>query len=216
MLVRASIGTLVQAVLLFASAGRLDWGLAWPFLAIFFLYSLIPLRSTETDLAAERTQVKADVKRWDKVLSTVMGPLMLALPIVIGLDERYGWSVEPPLWVALVGLGLVVLGYLLIDWAVRVNRYFSRFVRIQRDRGQVVISDGPYRFVRHPGYVGTLTIELATPLALGSGWGLVPAVLIAALIVLRTVLEDRMLRNELEGYAEYAQRVRYRLIPGLW
>jgi protein-S-isoprenylcysteine O-methyltransferase Ste14 len=213
---RAGIGTLVQAALLFATAGRLDWGLAWAYLAVYFCCSIYSLRSTDTELAAERTRVKANVKTWDKVLTTVLAPLIFALPVVIGLDQRNGWSPEMPLWLALVGLGLVALSWLLIDWAVRVNRFFARFVRIQHDRGQVVISDGPYRFVRHPGYVGTLLQVLAIPLALGSLWGLVPAGLAALLVLLRTALEDRMLQAELPGYREYATRVHYRLIPGVW
>jgi len=213
---RSGISMLVQAVLLFGAAGRLDWGLAWAYLAVYFCCSIYSLRGTDTELAAERTHLKPDVKTWDKILVIVMAPLMLGLPVVIGLDARNGWSPTLPLWVTLGGLFLVVVSWLLIDWAVRTNRFFARFVRIQHDRGQVVISGGPYRFVRHPGYVGTLLQDLAIPLALGSWWGLIPAGLVAALVILRTALEDRTLQAELPGYREYAQRVRYRLIPGLW
>jgi protein-S-isoprenylcysteine O-methyltransferase Ste14 len=111
---------------------------------------------------------------------------------------------------------LVTLGYFLATWAMTVNRFFSGVVRIQKDRRHTVVSDGPYRYVCHPSYAGGILSELASALALGSLLALIPTVLTVCLIVLRTALEDKALRNELDGYEEYAQRVRYRLLPGVW
>jgi protein-S-isoprenylcysteine O-methyltransferase Ste14 len=107
-------------------------------------------------------------------------------------------------------------GMLLVSWAMASNKFFSTTVRIQDDRGQTVTSSGPYRLVRHPGYVGFLVSNLATPLLLGSLWALIPAVVLEALVVVRTALEDRTLQAELGGYRDYARRVRYRLLPGVW
>jgi protein-S-isoprenylcysteine O-methyltransferase Ste14 len=135
---------------------------------------------------------------------------------VAGLDQRYGWSsgIEP---VAQIGaMLLVIAGHALVVWATGVNAYFSQVVRIQTERGHTVISSGPYRYVRHPGYVGGILVTLAAPLLLGSAWALIPGVLGALLLVVRTALEDRTLLQELAGYGEYAESVRYRLVPGLW
>jgi protein-S-isoprenylcysteine O-methyltransferase Ste14 len=108
------------------------------------------------------------------------------------------------------------MGSLLSTWAAGVNRFYSRFVRIQTERGHAVISDGPYRYLRHPGYLGQILFSLASALALGSLWALIPGSLFALLLVVRTGLEDRTLLEELEGYRDYRQRVRHRLIPYLW
>jgi protein-S-isoprenylcysteine O-methyltransferase Ste14 len=121
-----------------------------------------------------------------------------------------------PLFAFILGVGIAVLSAALIAWAMRSNKFFSSVVRIQKDRGHVVVSSGPYRFVRHPGYTGISAFTLATPLILNSLWAFVPAVLTAAVSGLRTFLEDRTLHNELEGYPDYARKVRYRLVPGIW
>jgi protein-S-isoprenylcysteine O-methyltransferase Ste14 len=186
----------VLAALLFASSGRLGWVWAWAYLGAGLAILV--------------------VKRWDQVLSTVAGLPTLALPIVAGLDERFAWS--PPLGLAvhLLGLAVYVLGQGLFSWAMASNKYFSTLVRIQMDRGQTGATGGPYRYVRHPGYTGYSVFSLGTSLALGSLWALIPAGLTACLLVVRTALEDRTLQEELAGYREYARRVRYRLLPGIW
>jgi protein-S-isoprenylcysteine O-methyltransferase Ste14 len=147
---------------------------------------------------------------------SVVGVLSLVKYVVAGLDFRFGWStgIMPALQFA--ALVVAVGGYALGTWAMAVNAYFSLVVRIQHDRGQKVVSDGPYRWVRHPGYVGTILFELAAPLLLGSWWALVPGVISALLLVVRTALEDRTLQQELDGYKQYAGEVRYRLLPGVW
>ena len=121
-----------------------------------------------------------------------------------------------PDWTFAAGVAVAVLAAALIAWAMRSNKFFSSVVRIQKDRGHVVIASGPYRFIRHPGYTGMAAFTLVTPLILNSRWAFVPAVITAAMTVLRTVLEDRTLHNELDGYADYARRVKYRLVPAIW
>ena len=139
---------------------------------------------------------------------------LLLTPIVAGLDAgRYRWSAVPLAAKLLAWLGLALAGAL-IFWAITTNTYLSRMARIQGDRGQVVVTVGPYRYVRHPMYLGVILLFLGMPVAFGSWWALLPGAAIGALFVLRTAKEDRMLRDELPGYTEYAQQVRYRLVPG--
>ncbi|MEZ4517987.1 MAG: isoprenylcysteine carboxylmethyltransferase family protein [Chloroflexota bacterium] len=144
------------------------------------------------------------------------GALMIAAWIVAGLDYRFGWSGPVPLWVHLAGLLLTAGGYGIFLWAMTANAYFSEGVRIQSERGHAVQSDGPYRIVRHPGYVGGIMSYLGTPLLLGSWWAFIPTLALLGVWVARTTLEDRLLQEKLPGYAEYARTTRYRLVPGLW
>jgi protein-S-isoprenylcysteine O-methyltransferase Ste14 len=147
-------------------------------------------------------------------LVAIYGPLVTL--VVAGLDRRWGWRPEVP-WVwALIGAALLVLASAFAAYAMLTNRFFSAVVRIQRERGHTVVTAGPYRWVRHPGYAGGVACHLAMPILLGSLWALIPGVLTAGLTVLRTALEDRTLRAELPGYSEYARRTRYRLLPGVW
>ncbi|TNE81249.1 MAG: isoprenylcysteine carboxylmethyltransferase family protein, partial [Gammaproteobacteria bacterium] len=144
--------------------------------------------------------------------------LSIGFPLVIvaGLDHRYHWSPEFPLWLIAVGFILISLGYAFATWALAENHFFSSVVRIQTDRGHVVCDSGPYRFVRHPGYAGNVLALFGIVLALGSTWTLIPAIAATIIAVIRTALEDQTLQQELPGYADYAQRVRYRLIPGVY
>ncbi len=212
------IGLSVQAGLLFVAAGRLDWVWAWAFVGVYagtvILITLIILpRSPE--LIAERGEIGKGERR-DRVLGWLIVITGMAMLAVAGLDERYNWSPVLPLAVHLAALVLAVLGYALVGWSIVANRFFSSVVRIQDDRGHAVATGGPYRYVRHPGYVGYITNWLATALMLGSLWALIPAALVMILLVVRTALEDRTLLDELPGYAEYTQRTRYRLLPGVW
>jgi len=142
--------------------------------------------------------------------------LVFPMVIIAGLDHRYNWSSEFPLWLNLIGFILISLGYAFAAWAVTENRFFSSVVRIQTDRGHVVCDTGPYRFVRHPGYAGNILALFGIVLALSSVWTLIPAAVASVIAVIRTVLEDQTLQEELPGYRDYAQRVRYRLIPGIY
>ena len=150
------------------------------------------------------------------MLTTLAGLPTLGVPIVAGLDQRFGWSSQMVPLIHLAGLTLFALGQGLFSWAMVSNKYFSTLVRIQLDRGHTVATSGPYRYVRHPGYTGYTVSSLGMALALGSLWAMIPAGLLACLLVVRTALEDRTLQDELSGYRDYAQRVRYRLLPGVW
>ena len=143
-------------------------------------------------------------------------PTMLAIPIVAALDDgRYHWF-PVPWWGCVLGYILLITGMVGLTWAESVNKFFEPSVRIQTDRGHRVIDTGPYAIVRHPGYVSAFLVFIGMPLSLGSLWALIPAVLVCLLLVVRTIWEDQTLREELAGYEEYTQRVRYRLIPGVW
>lgn len=212
--------TLLWATALLVSAGRPDWTDAWALLAVYvsiIFANGIVIMAKVPDLAAERARVRKNAKSWDKVLALVIslvGPLLFL--IIAGLDERFGWSPEIGLPVKVAALLFVAAGYGFMGWAMASNRFFSGLVAIQRDRGHMVVSSGPYSLVRHPGYLGMSIAYLATPLALGSAWALIPAALTVGVLALRTSMEDRTLQEELPGYREYEGRVRYRLLPGVW
>jgi protein-S-isoprenylcysteine O-methyltransferase Ste14 len=207
---------LILAAILFISSGRLNWIWAWAYLGVGLVLLVINALILPPELIAERGQPGDNVKRWDRVLASLGSLATLGVPIVTGLDERLGWSPQLVSAIHLVGLTVFALGQGLFSWAMASNKYFSTAVRIQMDRGQTVATAGPYRYVRHPGYVGYIVSFLGMSLALGSLWAVIPAGLIACLLVVRTALEDRTLRDELPGYTDYAQRVRYRLLPGIW
>ena len=207
---------LILAAILFISSGRINWIWAWVYLGLCLAISIINVSILPAELIAERGQPRDNVKRWDKVLTTLAQIPTLGVPVVAGLDERFGWSLQLVPAVHLVGLAFFVLGQGLFSWAMASNKFFSTLVRIQMDRGHTVATNGPYRYVRHPGYTGYIVSFLGMSLALGSLWAIIPAGLIVCLLVVRTVLEDRTLQDELPGYKEYAQRVRYRLLPGIW
>ncbi len=208
----------VTSACLFGSSGRLNWANAWVLLGINFAGSVVStaLLARNPDLLAERRNVKAG-KNWDKPIVGIvvlLGPV--ATWITAGLDTRFHWSQSMPPSASLAGIVIAVLSAALIAWAMHTNRFFSSVVRIQKDRGHVVVTSGPYRFVRHPGYTGISAFTLVTPLILNSRWAFLPAIITAAVTGLRTVLEDRTLHNELAGYTDYARRVKYRLVPPIW
>lgn len=200
-------------------AGRFDYWQAWVFLGVnltLLAVNYLLLRD-KPDLMQERLKAGEGIKWWDRVYFAITTPLYFAALILAALDGgRFGWSPR-------LGAAVYVLSYLvylsgqgIFLWAKATNRFFATVVRIQTDRGQTVCDQGPYRIFRHPGYVGGILFELATPLLLGSLWGLIPQGIAVALLIVRTGLEDRTLRRELPGYEEYTKRVRYRLVPGLW
>ncbi|MCK7595815.1 isoprenylcysteine carboxylmethyltransferase family protein [Microbulbifer sp. CAU 1566] len=170
-------------------------------------------------LIAERQNIENfhNAKIWDKVLAPLMAvSLVFPMVIVAGLDHRYHWSPEFPLWLSVIGFTLILLGYAFAVWALAENRFFFSVVCIRADRGHVVCDSGPYRFVRHPGYAGNIFPLLGIVLALGSVWALIPAALATIITVIRTALEDQTLQEELPGYRDYARRVPYRLIPWIY
>ncbi len=220
--IRLVVTYLLVPLVLFISAGEVGWCQAWIFSALIFAAGIggrMLAERRHPGLLAERSRSldSSDVKPWDKVLSPLMGiSLSFPLCIVAGLDHRFGWSPVFPAWLNILGLILVALGYALGVWALVENRFFSALVRIQTDRGHVVCDTGPYRFVRHPGYAGNMLPLPGIVLALSSLWTLLPAAVALVIAVIRTALEDRTLKEELPGYRDYARRVRYRLIPGIY
>jgi protein-S-isoprenylcysteine O-methyltransferase Ste14 len=210
---------LIQAAILFGASGRLNWRAAWAYLAIYLgmiAVNAVVLLPHDPELIAERGRFKEGAKDWDKVISVLYAVGGLGILAVAGLDVRLGWLPQIARALQWAGVGILMVSWGLSSWAMASNRFFSSVVRIQKDRGHTVVTSGPYRFVRHPGYVGGILSALGTALLLGSWWALVPAGLLVCVIVVRTALEDRTLQAELEGYKDYAGRVRYRLLPGVW
>ncbi len=209
----------LQAVLLFLAAGRIDWTWAWVYLGICLVIPLVNgtiMLRTNLETVAERGRPKGTAD-WDKVVSSFFAlALYLVLPLVAGLDARFGWTRELNIAWNAAGAFALVAGFGLASWAMIANAFFSTGVRIQDDRGHTVCRTGPYQFVRHPGYVGFILQSLGTPLLLGSWWALVPGLAATAFMVIRTAFEDRMLQAELPGYRDFVQEVRYRLVPGIW
>jgi len=202
----------------FVLVGTVRWGAGWGYLvplALAVVFHHVYVVRTNPELARHRRGIGAGSKKWDVVWNIVFWPLMACAPLAAGFGARVGTSPMPwALWP--VGLGLLAAGFALSGRAMAVNPHFEGTVRLQAERSHRVVDAGPYRFVRHPGYVGLILWAAATPFLLRSGVALVPAAVASAWIVLRTRLEDSLLRRELPGYIEYARRVPFRLIPGVW
>jgi protein-S-isoprenylcysteine O-methyltransferase Ste14 len=216
---RETMGVIVLALLLFLMAGTVNWIAGWAMVIVmagWVTATAIVVIPRYPELLAERVGPKKGAKAWDTALLGLYGLTMMIMWIVAGLDMRNGWSngIGPAAQVG--AMLLAIAGYALVVWATSVNAYFSQVVRIQSERGHTVVSGGPYRYVRHPAYAGMILVVLGSPIMLGTWWALIPGVICAALTIVRTMLEDRTLQAELSGYAEYAQRVRYRLVPRIW
>jgi len=200
---------------------RWDWWEAWVYAIICilgFAVSRLLAARRHADLLTERARFLRhdDAKSWDKLLAPLVGLGGGLIPLVAGLDARFDPSPPFGLTVKIVSLAFILAGYALGSYALIENRFFSGMVRIQTEREHRVVSSGPYGWVRHPGYAGALLTYLATPFFLDALWALLPVALIAVVLVIRTRLEDRTLQEELAGYRDYAERVRYRLLPGIW
>lgn len=225
-ILRAAIGfalyLLLVPALLFISAGTVDWPMAWVYTAMLLASTvgsrLIVLKKSP-DTLRERARFTAaeGTEPWDRLLMGIVGILgPMATMIVAGLDHRFAWSqVIPEIgqWLATL---VIAVGYGVAVWAMVVNRYFSAVARIQVDRGQQVVTAGPYRIVRHPAYAGAFFASWALPFMLDTLWASVPALIMIVALIIRTKLEDQMLREKLAGYQSYAEETPYRLIPGLW
>ena len=220
--IRLVVVYLLIPVILLICGGDLGWWQAWFYSLLIVAAGIggrIWAEQRHPGLMAERQNIEnvQNAKSWDKVLAPLMA-VSVGFPMVIvaGLDHRYNWSPEFPLWLIVIGFILISFGYAFATWALAENKFFSSVVRIQTERGHVVCDSGPYRFVRHPGYAGNIPPLLGIVLALGSVWTLIPAVVALIITVIRTALEDQTLQEELSGYRDYARRVRYRLIPGIY
>jgi protein-S-isoprenylcysteine O-methyltransferase Ste14 len=213
---------LVIPLLLFICGGDLDWWQAWLYSLLIFAAGIggrLWAEQRHPGLLAERQNIEnfQKAKAWDKVLAPLMA-ISIGFPMVIvaGLDHRYNWSPDFPLWVIVIGFISISLGYSFAVWALAENRFFYSVVHVKTDQGHVVCDSGPYRFVRHPGYAGNIPALFGIALALGSVLTLIPAIVALIITIIRTELEDRTLQEELPGYRDYAQRVPYRLIPGIY
>ncbi len=217
--IRETMGIIMAALILFLSAGRWDWLWGWVAVGTLVYWvggTALAVIPRHPELLNQRRGPRKDAKAWDMAIVGMLGVLVLAVYLVAGLDVRYVWTVGFPTGAQIAGTIVTLLGYSVLVWATASNAFFSQNVRIQKERSHTVATGGPYRYVRHPGYVGSILAYLGTPVLLGSSWAILLGIVMVALIVVRTALEDKTLQNELPGYQEYAQQVRYRLLPGVW
>ncbi len=197
---------------------RWGWWEAWVYALVNIIGFIASRTMISEDLRRERARATEheNIEPWDLKLVKLISLGLLSVPLSVGLEARFGSLVTFGLSVKLIAIALLLGGYAFATWALVTNRFFSGVVRIQEDRGHEVVDSGPYRIVRHPGYLGTLIVYLGTPLLLDSIWTYLPVLLLTSVFVRRTALEDLTLQEKLPGYAEYTQRTRYRLLPGVW
>lgn len=220
-LVRLAIVLLVVPLAPMIISGAWDWWEAWAYAVLNilgFIISRVLAARRNPDILAERARSMElqDAKPWDKILSPALAFGGLLILIVAGADKGFGWSTPFSLNLKITALVVIFLSYVFASWALVENKFFSGVVRIQTDRGHHVVTTGPYRIVRHPGYAGALWTYLAMPILFDSLWAFIPSLLLAGVLVLRTSLEDSTLQAELPGYKEFTQKTRHRLFPGIW
>lgn len=217
-ILRGLVVTLVF-ISIFWLAGDWNWFRGWAFIGLLIVgqtISTIYVWRKNPELLMRRSRIGQGTKKWDLVLLALFGITYLAIPIVAALDTQHHWS-KMTIWLYPVGVVLYVFFVVVFTWAMSVNPHFEKTVRIQKELNHQVIDSGPYRIVRHPGYIAAmLGLVIATPLLLGSWWAFIPAMLALLCLLLRTALEDLTLRKELSGYEAYTKKVHYRLLPGLW
>jgi protein-S-isoprenylcysteine O-methyltransferase Ste14 len=215
-----SLLILVSFAVLFAAAGTVNWINGWVYFVLACISQIISwavLAKVNPDVVNARSSVaKENTKLFDRVWLALYPLLSFANLFVIGFDAvRFHWSYMP-IWLSALGIVLFIPAMVMATWAMAVNKFFEWTVRIQDDRGHYVCKEGPYSLIRHPGYASLITSVMVGPLIMGSYWGLVLSAVLSLVIIVRTALEDRTLRKELPGYREYAQKVKYRLIPFIW
>jgi protein-S-isoprenylcysteine O-methyltransferase Ste14 len=219
---RIVMGTAITGLLIwgfFVAAGGWGWWAGWAYIGLLTagqIATAVIVKRRDPELLGRRAEVGEGTVGWDKVILGLFALTYCAELIVAAFDAGRGWMPLPG-WLWPAGAALYVGGVAFVTWAMSVNTHFEKTVRIQTDRDHAVCDRGPYAHIRHPGYVGAiLGFPLATPFLLGSGWAFAPAAVCVAVLVIRTAAEDRMLHAELPGYAEFAGRTRFRLLPGLW
>ncbi len=215
-LIKSLVWLIVTAAILFGGSGDWHWLSAWAYVLIALLSFVVSVFTLPAELLNERSTIKPGTKKWDRQIVSAFMLVGLAVTVTAALDVRFGVSFRMPVVVKGVALLLVIVSFALVNWAMRSNRFFSPALRIQLERGHSVVSGGPYAYLRHPGYLGIIVSQFAVPLLLGSMLAFLVGILGVVLMVIRTMLEDRTLRQELPGYAAYVEQVRFRLIPGLW
>jgi len=210
---------IVLIIITFITAGRLDYWQGWVYnlLNIFFIVLTYIVLIDRKDLIKERLKPGEGMKSWDRVYYAISTPIFFVMFIISILDAaRFYWNPTVPLIIIFLAIIMYSVGQVIIIWAKKTNKFFSSVVRIQSDRKHKVCSDGPYKYVRHPGYLGGLIFTIVTPFVLGSFWGLIPAVIAIIFVFGRTYMEDKTLKKELVGYEEYSKKVKYRIIPFIW
>ena len=207
---------LLQCSLLFGSAGTLRWNWAWFLIATEIIILLFNFVALPGEVIKERGGEKKNVKKWDKMLVSISVIPSLGIYIISGLDYRFSWSPYLKPIIHIISLIILLLASMLFTWSMVSNNFFSTMVRIQEERGHTIAAEGPYKYVRHPGYVGYILMILATPVVLGSLYALIASALVMIIFFIRTTLEDKTLMTELDGYKEYSRKVKYRLIPFVW
>jgi protein-S-isoprenylcysteine O-methyltransferase Ste14 len=219
LLIKSLIGTLFFLLILFISAGRINYWQGWLYATICIIsvfLNAFALKNKD-ELAAERSEVKSGTKSWDKIILGLSAVTLIITYIVAGLDSgRFQWSPGFQWGINAIGAILILLGEVIFLMAQKQNKYFSSLMRIQTDRGHTVCDTGIYKVIRHPAYFGNIITAIGIPLILGSVWGFLPSVVSIFLIIIRTSLEDMTLINELNGYREYTYKTRYKLIPCVW
>jgi protein-S-isoprenylcysteine O-methyltransferase Ste14 len=216
LLLRNFLMTAFMAAILFGSAGRWDLPYFWLYLSLFVIFLTTAILTLEQGLLKERFRPAAEGSDNLRLLRIMAGIIFLVHWVIAGWDVGRSNSANVPPIVQAIAMLAFASGIATWGWAMQVNLFFSAAVRIQRDRDHHVITTGPYRFIRHPGYAAAVVLSLCSGLALGSWWSVLPCLLWTALFVRRAALEDRLLQAELTGYREYAGRVPYRLLPGVW
>ncbi|MGD8538610.1 MAG: isoprenylcysteine carboxylmethyltransferase family protein [Candidatus Aminicenantes bacterium] len=218
-LVKGFLALVIMLALMFSIAGRINYWQGWVFGVVnFFIVLTLFLKFPDiSEIMKERTKPGSETKWWDKLFWAFFGPMNLAIIITATLDAgRFHWSHPIPLLIYPLGYVLYLLSSSLHFWAIKVNRFYTSTVSIQSEDGHEVIKSGPYRYIRHPGYLGIALMVVSIALVLGSLWAVVPSACVVVLLILRTVLEDSALQKELSGYPAYAKKVQYRLLPKIW
>ncbi len=213
------VGLVFILLLMFLLAGRIDYWQGWGFsiTVVATLTITSAILAKRAGLVKERLKPGPGTKWWDKVFWVLYFPAYFSIFILGPLDSgRFLWSPALPLYLYIIGYVIFGLSHVIKVWAQWTNEFFSSVVRIQEDRKQTVIHDGPYRFIRHPGYVAGIMMAYGCSLILGSLWSLIPASLVTIILIIRTYLEDTTLQKELDGYSEYTEKTKYRLILGIW
>jgi len=218
-LIKHFLGTFIFFVIIFVSAGRIDYWQGLIYVSIGFIMVLLnyTVLRIDSELLKERSKPGEDTKKWDKTILGLSFLVTISMYIIAGLDSgRYHWSPDFHWSIYLLGIILTPLGQLLFLIAQKQNRFFSSTVRIQTDREHIVCETGLYKIVRHPAYLGSIIQSLGFPLLFGSLWSIIPICVLIILLIIRTNLEDRTLKNELKGYLEYSDKTQYKIIPYVW
>jgi len=218
-LVKHFVGTFLFFTIIFISAGRIDYWQGLIYVVIGLIMSVLSYTvfRIDSELLNERAKLGEGAKQWDKTILGLSFLTTISMYILAGLDSgRYNWSPDFPMSLTVLGILLTMTGQLIFLIAQKQNKFFSSTVRIQTDRGHAVCETGLYKIVRHPAYLGMIIQSFGFPLLFGSLWSIIPICLSVILILIRTTLEDKTLKNELKGYQEYTYKTRYRIVPYIW